>query len=225
MITVDVVLLGPPAAGKGTAAEWLREDLGFSSLCTGDVYRDITSHGGTLAEIVQWYLNAGLLLPSGLTNQLTLQFAAHYLREGLVPLMLDGYPRSMDQFEFLVEHYDPKLFLVMDASYEATRLAAEGRRKCEVCGKGYNVLIANPTTCDCEIPKPIVRDDDSEDLYAERYRQYQLHTEPVVHHVLDSCDNVLKFNTLETSADRSLVVAKVRSHLASINRQRECYPA
>jgi len=182
-----VLLLGAPGAGKGTQSKRLAEAFDIEHVTTGDALRgnkdmDI-SHMDTEYDTPRAYMEAGELVPDAVVNEIVktaLQDADGYV--------LDGYPRNLDQAEYLsdITALDAVVFLDVSEAELVDRLT--GRRVCDDCGANYHVEFSPPETegvCDDCGGDLIQRDDDTEDTVRERLRVYEENTAPVVEHYRD----------------------------------------
>jgi adenylate kinase len=98
---LDIVILGPPGAGKGTQASRISEELGIPHIATGDMYRAAVAAGTDLGSQVRGYMDAGELVPDDVTIQVVRdRLASPDTRDGFV---LDGFPRTLPQAEALDE--------------------------------------------------------------------------------------------------------------------------
>jgi adenylate kinase len=179
-----VLLLGAPGAGKGTQSKRLAEAFGIEHVTTGDALRankdmDI-SHMDTEYDTPRAYMEAGELVPDEVVNEIVktaLESADGYV--------LDGYPRNLDQAEYLsdITSLDAVVFLDVSESELVDRLT--GRRVCDDCGANYHVEFSPPASegvCDECGGDLIQRDDDTEGTVRERLRVYEENTAPVVDH-------------------------------------------
>ncbi|WP_372909844.1 adenylate kinase [Salinigranum sp.] len=179
-----ILLLGAPGAGKGTQSKRLADEFDLEHVTTGDALRgnkdmDI-SHMDTEFDTPRAYMEAGELVPDAVVNEIVktaLQAADGYV--------LDGYPRNLDQAEYLsdITALDAALFL--DVSEEELVDRLTGRRICSECGTNYHVEFSPPEedgVCDECGGELVQRDDDTEDTVRERLRVYRENTEPVVEH-------------------------------------------
>jgi adenylate kinase len=182
-----VLLLGAPGAGKGTQSKRLAEAFDIEHVTTGDALRankdmDI-GHMDTEYDTPRAYMEAGELVPDAVVNEIVktaLQEADGYV--------LDGYPRNLDQAEYLSEITDLDVVLFLDVSESELVDRLTGRRVCDDCGANYHVEFSPPETegvCDECGGDLIQRDDDTEDTVRERLRVYEENTAPVVEHYRD----------------------------------------
>jgi adenylate kinase len=142
LIRIDVVLAGPQCAGKGHMAQALGEQMGMNVISTGDIYRAEMASGSALGNLVKELLKDGGICPDKMTNDLMDRTLAEYVKSwewsgrpedcqmqpgehGLTAI--DGYPRSLNQLDHVMELCDVRLWIVMDASYSARFTAAEAR--------------------------------------------------------------------------------------------------
>ena len=99
-----LVLVGPPGAGKGTQAEFIAAHFGIPKISTGDIFRHNVSHGTELGRAAKKYMDAGDLVPDGVTNAMV----ANRLRmpDAVEGFLLDGFPRNVAQAEELGKMLD-----------------------------------------------------------------------------------------------------------------------
>ena len=174
-----ILLLGPPGAGKGTQSTRLAEEYGLDHITTGDALRankEMETEYGTPGE----YMDAGELVPDPVVNEIVV--TALEDADGFV---LDGYPRNLEQAEYLSEQtdLDTVLFLAVPEEELVDRLT--GRRVCSECGATYHVRFDPPEeegVCDVCGGELVQREDDTEETVRERLRVYRENTEPVVEH-------------------------------------------
>jgi adenylate kinase len=177
-----ILLLGPPGAGKGTQSANLVERFGIEHVTTGDALRsnkgmDI-SHLDTELDTPGAYMDAGELVPDEVVNEIVR--TAVEAADGFV---LDGYPRNVDQAEYLAEITD--LDVVASLSVPGAELVRRltGRRICSDCGTNYHVEFDQPAAegvCDECGGELVQREDDTEETVRERLRVFEENTAPVV---------------------------------------------
>jgi adenylate kinase len=189
-----VVLLGAPGAGKGTQAKRIAEYYGIPQISTGDILRENIKMGTELGNAASVLMERGELVP----NELVCQMVAHRLVEpDCAPgFILDGFPRTVKQAEWLDKHLAEFHFfetegrmrpvviqLVVEYNQLLRRLT--GRRTCPTCGRIYNVFTTPPKTqdvCDDDGSVLVIRKDDREDVIAERLKNYEAQTLPLVNY-------------------------------------------
>ncbi|MFB6353941.1 MAG: adenylate kinase [Halobacteriales archaeon] len=177
MADPHVLLLGPPGAGKGTQSERLAERFDLEHVTTGDALRankDMETDHGTPRE----YMEAGELVPDPVVNEIV--EAALASADGYV---LDGYPRNLEQAEYLERITDLDVVAVLEVPRDVLVERLTGRRVCAECGRNYHVEFDPPETpgvCDACGGELVQRDDDTEDVVRERLRVYEENTAPVV---------------------------------------------
>ena len=176
-----LLLLGPPGAGKGTQSSRLADEFDLEHITTGDALRankDMETEYGTPRE----YMDAGELVPDGLVNEIV--EAAIDEADGFI---LDGYPRNLSQVEYLdsITELDAVVFLDVGEDELLRRLT--GRRVDPETGDVYHTEFNMPD--DDEIVERLEqRDDDTEEVAAERLEVYRENTEPVVEHYRETGD-------------------------------------
>ena len=182
-----ILLLGPPGAGKGTQAKKLCETYDLDHVSTGDALRankDMETEYGTPRS----FMEAGELVPDDVVNEVL--EAALENADGYV---LDGYPRNLEQVEFLDGATDLDYVFFLDVDRETLVERLTGRRVCTDCGENYHVEFAPPEeagVCDACGGELHQRDDDEEDVVRERLEVYEENTEPVIEHYRDAGDLV-----------------------------------
>ncbi|WP_255149013.1 adenylate kinase [Halorarius halobius] len=177
-----VLLLGAPGAGKGTQSKRIVEEYGVDHITTGDALRankgmDI-SDLGLEYDTPGAYMDAGELVPDEVVNEIVVTALGE--ADGFV---LDGYPRNLEQAEFLDERTDLDAVLVFDVSEAELVDRLTGRRVCPECGANYHVEFDQPETegvCDECGADLIQREDDTEETVRERLRVFRENTEPVI---------------------------------------------
>jgi len=176
-----LIIIGPPASGKGTQAEKIAKKLDLAHVSSGDIFRKIND------EEIAKHLSSGKLLPDELVFR-----AVKEKIDDLDNFILDGFPRNLNQARMLdkfLEQKDKKIdhviYLRVNDKTTIERMTA--RRICSKCGKNYN-LISNPPPknmkCKCG-GKIIHREDDKEEVVKNRLRIFKKITEPVLDHYLD----------------------------------------
>ena len=183
---MNIILLGPPGAGKGTQAARIVEKYGVPHISTGDIFRANIKAGTELGKRAQEYMNRGELVPDDLVIEIaTTRLLADDCAEGF---LLDGFPRTVYQAEkldeFLAAH-GSKIDKVLDIAVEKEELMVRltGRRVCKACGASYHVVNIPPKKegiCDVCGGPLVQRADDNAETVANRIEVYEAQTMPLI---------------------------------------------
>ena len=216
---MNLILLGPPGAGKGTQAERLREDFNLPHIATGDMLRTEVREGTELGERAKRYMEAGDLVPDDVIVGMITRRISH--GEAADGFLLDGFPRNEEQaraLEQALEGLDRRLSaaLLIDVPDAEVVRRLSGRR---VCVKNpthiYHVELDPPKhegVCDQDGSRLIQRDDDKEATIRRRLEVYHAHTEPLLVHY-DRAGVLRRFDGLRSADD---VHAHIRATLATL---------
>ena len=180
-----LVLFGSPGSGKGTQAKTLRTCLGVPHISTGDMLRESIRLGTEVGQAISATMHAGSLVPDEVVNDLVVWRLSQ--EDALKGFILDGYPRTRAQAEFLSKWLEARgicqlvIHLAVDYNIIIARLT--GRRQCPRCGTLYNVVSKppkQPGVCDLDGETLVIRDDDQESVIRERLDAYDLQTRPLL---------------------------------------------
>ena len=186
MSELNLVLLGPPGAGKGTQAERLVEDFGLPYYSTGIILREAVEAQSELGRRAKAYMDAGELVPDDLINEVI----ADRLDSGQADdgFLLDGFPRTIGQAEMLEKTLEGRSrelsgVLLIDAPDDEVVRRLSGRRTCAKGGHVYHVEFDPPKNegiCDQDGSRLIQRDDDKPETVRKRLSVYHDQTEPLI---------------------------------------------
>jgi adenylate kinase len=184
---MNLVLLGPPGAGKGTQAKLLEDSRSLVKLSTGDMLRAAVAAGTELGRTAGDIMERGELVPDELVIKL---IAERIDADGSVQgFILDGFPRTIAQAEALdrlLKARGKKLdrVIVMEVDDDALVERIAGRFACADCGEGYHDLYKMPKVpgvCDrCGGTQFVRRRDDNEAVVRSRLKAYHAQTEPLI---------------------------------------------
>ena len=181
----NLVLLGPPGAGKGTQAKELSARLGVPHISTGDMLREAVREGTELGLQAKAVMDRGNLVPDELLTGLVRERISKPDCAG--GFILDGYPRNLAQAAtldglLLALGKGPVAALELDVPDEALVARLGARRSCPGCGMVYNLASSRPAkegVCDRCQGGLILRDDDRPETIRERLRVYHEKTAPL----------------------------------------------
>ena len=186
MSELNLILLGPPGAGKGTQAERLRNDFRLPYIATGDMLRANVKEQTELGKEAKRYMNAGELVPDGLIVAMARErLQEEDAQDGFI---LDGFPRTIAQAQALDEMLGAlgrriTAALLIDLPDDEVVRRLSGRRVCEKEGHNFHVEFDPPKRegiCDQDDSPLFQRDDDQPDVIRNRLRVYHAQTEPLV---------------------------------------------
>jgi adenylate kinase len=183
---LNIILLGPPGAGKGTQAARLQAERGMIQLSTGDMLREARASGSPIGEKVKAIMDAGELVSDDIVTALIGERLDSCADCGAI---FDGFPRTKAQAEALDQllaergrHLDHVIELAVDEEALVQRIT--GRLTCAKCGTGYHDIFRPtkvPGVCDvCGSTEFKRRPDDNEQTVRTRMAEYRAKTAPIL---------------------------------------------
>jgi len=186
---MNMILLGPPGAGKGTQAQNMARDYGLVQLSTGDMLRQSVASGSELGQQVKTILEAGELV----SDAIMIEMIADRIDQPdcKAGFILDGFPRTNPQAEALDVmldekglHLDHVIEMAVDDAALTERIT--GRYTCAKCGAGYHDKFQKPQKdgiCDaCGGSEFTRRSDDNAETVANRLKEFHEKTAPIIHY-------------------------------------------
>ncbi len=186
MSELNLILFGPPGAGKGTQAARLQEDFRLPYVATGDILRAAVKDGTELGLKAKGFMDAGELVPDELVIDLIVDRVGEGdARDGFI---LDGFPRTRAQADALGEAFERlgrriTAVLLIDVPDEDLVRRISGRRVSVKTGRPYHVETDPPKhegRCDVDGSRLVQRDDDKPEVVEKRLEVYHAETEPLV---------------------------------------------
>jgi adenylate kinase len=186
-----VVLLGPPASGKGTQAAMLREALNLPHVASGDLFRENLKNETELGKKARVYMDRGELVPDDVTIGMVMDRLRRPDCAG--GALLDGFPRTIAQAEALeraLAEKGQRISLVPNITVPDEVLVerVSGRRLCRTCGESYHVIFnppKQPGVCDNDGGELYQRDDDQPETVRQRLSVYWEQTSPLIGYYRD----------------------------------------
>jgi len=213
---MNIILLGPPGAGKGTQSDFLRDAYGLTKLATGDMLREAVSAGTELGMKAKGIMAAGGLVSDDIMIGIIRDAIRSASAKGFI---LDGFPRTVPQAEALdsmLAAEGKKLDHVIELKVDDGEMVARisGRYSCGKCGAGFHDSFKKPKAegvCDyCGSTEFKRREDDRAETVAKRLEAYHAQTAPILPYYASR--GTLK--TIDGMAEIDAVTASLQALLA-----------
>ena len=220
---MNIILLGPPGAGKGTQAQRLQDEQGLLQLSTGDMLRAMVASGSALGQEAKRIMDSGQLCPDQLLiDMIKARIQQPDCAKGFI---LDGFPRNVAQAQALDamlaqlgKKLDHVIEMVVDE--EALTVRIVGRFSCKKCGTGYHDEFKKPKVpglCDsCGATEFTRRSDDNREAVTTRLKVYRDQTAPILPYyrgqgVLRRVDGMADIPTVAREIDEILALNPVKA--------------
>ncbi|MBI4544964.1 MAG: adenylate kinase [Gemmatimonadetes bacterium] len=186
---MNVILMGPPGAGKGTQGALLAERRAMTRIVTGDLLREAVQRGTPLGQKARAYMDAGELVPDSLMLELLREVLTAPQDEGRpADFLFDGFPRTLPQAQALDALFREMgltldAVIVVDVPDDLLIRRLSGRRTCASCGAVHNVYFQPPRVpghCDSCGGPLVERPDDAAPTVRRRLEVYRRDTEPLI---------------------------------------------
>ncbi|AET57532.1 adenylate kinase [Paenibacillus terrae] len=183
---MNILIMGPPGAGKGTQADVIVKEFGIPHISTGDAFRLAMKQGTPIGIKAKEYIDKGELVPDDVTIGIVEErLQQPDCKKGF---LLDGFPRTLAQAEALDQilgRLNTKLDDVINLKVDRDKLLVRitGRRVCKTCGSSYHVVFNPPKVegiCDKDGGELYQRPDDNEDSVRTRLDEYSNKTAPLL---------------------------------------------
>lgn len=183
---MNIILLGPPGAGKGTQAKMLVEEYQIPQISTGDILRAAVKEGSPLGKEAKACMDKGELVPDSVVIGIVEERIQQ--PDCAKGYMLDGFPRTVPQAEALdgmLQNLSSKIDHVVSIEVANDELVGRltGRRTCRDCGAGFHVMFDPPEkegVCDKCGGELYQRDDDNVETVTSRLEVYEAQTKPLI---------------------------------------------
>lgn len=211
----NIILMGPPGAGKGTNAKRIAAYYKIPHISTGDMFREAIKNKTPLGELANNYISKGLLVPDDVTIGLVKErLSKDDCANGY---LLDGFPRTIEQAKALGEigneisrPVSHVLNIVVPEEILIDRIS--GRRVCRKCGAPYHITNLKPKVegvCDLCGGELYQRKDDNEETLKERLNEYHKSTEPLI----EFYSKLGLVKDLDGTLDLDILFTKIRTAL------------
>lgn len=208
---MNLIIFGPPGAGKGTYAAELAEQFKIPAIATGDIFRAEVKSGSALGKKVVTYLQSGKLVPDEIVNETLRKWLNKpETRRGFI---LDGYPRTVEQAQALDTMTKIDAILNMSVPEWVLVERLSNRRICPKCGSIYNIKHSPKPKVDSICDKCgtalYQRPDDRPEVIKQRFEVYKKQTQPLIKYYKDSKTKFLTIVNRHVDADIKIVTRRI----------------
>jgi len=208
---VNLIIFGPPGAGKGTYAAELAEQFSIPAIATGDIFRAEVNSGSALGKKVAVYLQSGKLVPDEIVDETLRKWLNK--PENRRGFILDGYPRTVEQAQTLDEVTRIDAILNMSVPERVLVERLSNRRICPTCGAIYNIKHSPKPKVDSKCDKCgtalYQRGDDKPEVIKERFEVYKKQTQPLIKYYKDRKTKFITIVNSQVDADIKIVTRRI----------------
>ena len=187
---MNIILFGPPGAGKGTQADNIVKNFNLYKISTGDLLREEVKKNTDLGKKIKTKINQGLLVSDDIINNLIVKILS--TKKNINGLIFDGYPRNLNQaksLDSLIKKYNQKISCALSLNVDKETIIKRvlGRLICTKCGLTFNKYFNLPKKekYNCRLNYLKVRSDDTEKTIKNRIEIYTNKTLPILNYYED----------------------------------------
>ncbi len=184
---MNVILFGPPGAGKGTQSDYLVKNFGLFKLSTGDLLRNEIKKNNLLGNEIKSKIDKGLFVADDLIHDLIEKIISD--KKYFNNIVFDGYPRNLNQakkLEIIIKKFNQKISCVLNINIDQDTVIKRilGRQICSECGLTFNKYFnpSNNSNHKCENKYLETRTDDNEKTIRKRFDIYNKETLPIINY-------------------------------------------
>ena len=204
---MNLVIFGPPGAGKGTQSSKLVKEFNLFQLSTGDLLRDEVSKKNNFGNKIEEIMKSGGLVSDEIINNLIENKISNPLYKNRI--IFDGFPRNLEQaksLDNLLKKNNQQMSLALNLKVDNQILVKRvtGRVTCSICNKTFNIFFNPPKKCEiknCDQKNLITRSDDNQETIAKRLKTYDEKTFPVLDYyvkkgIMKNIDGMQEINAI-----------------------------
>jgi len=173
---MNIILIGPPASGKGTQAKKIKDRFNLNYLSTGDMFREISNQNTSLSNEIRSLIDKGKMVP----DELTIKLVDEYLKKSTDNILFDGFPRTLYQAIELEKRLNIDYIIEIVVSRDTVSNRIIDRGVCKNCGKVFMLSQIKAKNCDYCGSEIIKRTDDTIEIANARFDDYLQKTYPII---------------------------------------------